>query len=297
MLGTNRTDFLLSATTVPCQQGTVNAGVPNSNVLTYDVRPSKTPSAIDPTILRITVFQHTLKMALRQLGFDVRRMKNVPAETFLGLGKLPIDCILDVGANVGQFARYARQTFPASTIHCFEPLPSAAAKLRARAAANHDAKLNVYEVALGDSVGVAELIEHLDHPSSSSFLKNTARADEMFPQTTRQTTRRVQVETLDRWIAREGVILGPRTLLKLDVQGYESQVLRGGPLALQRVGICMVEVTPIPLYEHQSTFVDIVNLLAEGGLHYLGNLEQYHDDTGLPVYMDALFARRAALDA
>jgi FkbM family methyltransferase len=241
------------------------------------------------------MLQHTLKMGLRRLGFDLRRMKNVPASTFLGLHRLPIDCVVDVGANVGQFARYAREMFPQSKIYCLEPLPSAAAQLRRSAMASGDQNLIVHEIALGEHVGVADLIEHLDHSASSSFLQNSARANEMFPQTTRQTTRQVQMDTLDRWIARENVSVGPRTLLKLDVQGFESQVLRGGRAALQGLGVCMVEVTPIPLYEQQSTFVDIVNLLAEGGVHYLGNLEQFHDDAGLPVYMDALFVRPSAL--
>jgi FkbM family methyltransferase len=241
------------------------------------------------------VLQHSLKSAFRRLGIDVRKMKNVPSATFLGLGKIDIECILDVGANVGQFARYARRMFPRSRIYCFEPLPAVADKLREWAAATSDMNISVEQIALGDSVGIAELKEHLDHSPSSSFLENTARADAMFPQTTRQAVRQVEVDTLDRWVAHRAITVGDRSLLKLDVQGFESQVLRGGKETLRQLGVCMVEVTPIPLYENQSTFVEIVNLLADGGLLYLGNLEQFHDERGLALYMDAVFVRPSLL--
>jgi FkbM family methyltransferase len=191
---------------------------------------------------------------------------------------------------VGQFARYARKYFPRSQIHCFEPLPSVAEELK-RWAESADKNLAVHETALGERAGVSVMIEHLDHSPSSSFLQNTPRADRMFPQTVRHLERQVQVDTLDAWVDRHQVVIDTNSLLKLDVQGFESQVLRGGREVLQRLGICMVEVTPIPLYEGQSTFVEITNLLATGGLHYLGNMEQFHDANGLPVYMDAVFMR------
>lgn len=241
------------------------------------------------------MLQQGLRDLFRRFGVDVRRLKNLPSVSFLGLGKLPIDCVLDVGANVGQFARYARRMFPHSSIHCFEPLPGAAAELRAWASTSSDAKVSVHEIALGECAGSAELIEHLDHSPSSSFLQNTPRSEQMFPQTVRQAVRRVAVETLDGWMSKQGLNVDSRTLLKLDVQGFEAQVLRGGGDCVGRVGMCMVEVTPIPLYERQSTFVEIVNLLSAGGLHYLGNLEQIHDAKGLPVYMDAIFVRQSAL--
>ena len=240
---------------------------------------------------------HSLKMLLRRTGFDVRRTRNVPALTFLGLGKIPVQCVLDVGANLGQFARYAREHFAASHIHCFEPLPGPAAQIRdwGAGAGAGAGRVSVYELALGDAPGEAELIEHLDHSPSSSFLKSTERSDQMFPQTVRQTTRRVRVDTLDNWAAAHEALLLRPCLLKLDVQGFEMQVLRGAARTLARVDLCLVEVTPIPLYEGQATFVEIVGALAAAGLHYLGNLEQYHDQAGVPVYMDALFVRPALL--
>src|SRR5919202_5683403 len=71
---------------------------------------------------------------LRPTGFDLVRLYRLPRSTFLGLGRLPIRTIVDVGANRGQFAREALAFFPQAHLYCFEPQTEAFAELQQWAA-------------------------------------------------------------------------------------------------------------------------------------------------------------------
>lgn len=233
------------------------------------------------------------KRIFRALGFEVARLKNVPRETLLGLRSRGFDSILDVGANDGGFARSAVRHFPAAKIHCFEPLPGPAQALRTWARDNGHSQVIVHEVALSDQEGQAEIIEHVDHSASSSLLPATSELRSLFPFTARTETRRITLTTLDAWAEREPRALG-RSLLKLDVQGLEDRVLRGGRRTMGGVEACIVEVNIARLYEGQAQFATLVDALQEAGLSYYGNLEQQHDAQGAPLFVDCAFVRPAA---
>lgn len=222
--------------------------------------------------------------------------RNAPAHTFCGLGRLPVETILDVGANVGQFARYSRGFFRSATVHCFEPLPAAAAELRSWAASVGGPPVMVWETAVGEAIGDIVIHEHVGHSPSSSILASVAGAEGHFAGMTGTKERRVPITTLDSWSSESGVTIRDSTLIKLDVQGFEAHVIRGGPDSFGRAGVCVIEITPIPMYEGQSQFADIVRLLENAGLEYLGNLEQYCDSDGMIMYVDAVFVRSALLN-
>ena len=71
-------------------------------------------------------------------------------------------------------------------------------------------------------------------------------------------------------------------------------MLRGGPRTLAQVDVCIVEISIVGFYEGQARFIDIASLLAAAGLEYFGNLEQFHDATGAPMFLDAVFVRKAS---
>jgi FkbM family methyltransferase len=236
--------------------------------------------------------QVAVKRIFRALGFDVVRLKNVPSYSFLGLSGRRFDSILDVGANDGGFAKSIVGMFPGVALHCFEPLPGPAQALRRWAVDRGFAQITVHEVGLSDHEGQAELIEHVNHSTSSSLLQATPEARALFPFTARTETRRIELTTLDAWAARQPRALG-RSLLKLDVQGLEDRVLRGARLTMSSVDACIVEVSIARLYEGQAEFVTLVNALKDCGLAYYGNLEQHYDALGAPIFVDCAFVRPA----
>jgi hypothetical protein len=80
-------------------------------------------------------------------------------------------------------------------------------------------------------------------------------------------------------------------LVKLDVQGYEDRVIKGGCATLARARACIVEANIEALYEGQARFPDLLLAMGELGFRYSGNLDQTYDDDGQVVYFDAVFTR------
>ena len=222
-------------------------------------------------------------------GLHVARLSNQPWQTVLGLTHCPIDLILDVGANEGQFARQIRERFPGAHIVSFEPLPVAFAKLQEWA--NADRNATALNIGLGDADTVLKMHHHVDHSPSSSFLAVTAEELELFPRTARQEVIEVPVKRLDDVLRDIGRPPNATTFLKLDVQGFEERVLLGAPRTLANVGALMLEVCLDPLYDGQADFFKLADLAREAGLRYAGNYSQALGRDGHVVFLDAMFRR------
>ena len=117
----------------------------------------------------IKIFRKTLNVC----GFDIVRLKNSPMRTLLGMCSLPINTVIDVGANTGQFARFILNFYPKAQLICFEPLPAQYKILKSWAEGITPNKPLVYNVAVGDKVGEAKMHFHTEHSPSSSILPST----------------------------------------------------------------------------------------------------------------------------
>ncbi len=195
--------------------------------------------------------------------------------------------VLDVGANVGQFAVAAAKMFPHVRIHSFEPVPECVVKLRRNI--SKLSNIRVYPIALGDSEG--ETTFHVNsYILSSSILPLAKGHREAFPNAQQVETITVQVSTLDSVF--DGVDFQPPVLLKLDVQGYEGQTLRGGVDTLKRVDYVVLEASFKPMYEGEILFMDIVRMMEKQGFRFerpVGWCQASRSNEILQ--MDALFMR------
>jgi FkbM family methyltransferase len=239
-----------------------------------------------------------IRLLVQQLfalfGFRLSRLRNYPQVTLLGLKDRPINSVIDVGANVGQFAHRARQLFPNAALFCFEPQPDVCRELR-KWAQDQGAPVTVFELALGDSPGFVTMLAHVEHTPSSSLLETTQLNSHLYPQTQQQREIRVAVSTLDAAMAPHFAELANDVLVKIDVQGYEDRVIAGAEQVLCRASACIVEVNVDSLYVGQPTFERIASQLNSVGLSYAGNLEQVYGPDGHVAFLDALFVRRAAV--
>lgn len=234
--------------------------------------------------------KRTIKKLFNVMGLDVVRLNKSPHCSILGLKDLPIKTIIDVGSNTGQFARMIEKVFPEANIYCFEPIPDALKEL-SKWAKKKNGKVKAFNFALGDSEGETEMLYHTEHSPSSSILKTTEVCDSFYPFTKRQQSIMVKQTTLDKAISTFNIALNPEILIKLDVQGYEDRVIKGGKEIFNKAKACILEINLDELYEGQPNFKDISVLLYEDGYKYAGNLTQTFALDGHVIFVDGVFVR------
>lgn len=234
-------------------------------------------------------FYELLRRLAAFAGVHASRLAKHPETTVLGLRAFPIDLIIDVGANTGQFASEMRTRFPNAHIVSIEPLPLAYAELSVWA--QRDGNASAINCALGEIDAILPIHHHLDHPASSSLLVTQPEGLEAFPSMTKQRQINVPIRRLDDVLAEVGRNVDVNTLVKLDVQGFEEHVMRGAEQTLAAAGAVLTEVSIAPLYEGQAEFFALCRLAEAAGLRYAGNYSQNLADDGRVVFLDALFIR------
>ncbi len=228
---------------------------------------------------------------IHAMGYDLFRISDVKAKgDFLGLDKMNIKTILDVGANRGQFAARALAAFPGAKIFCFEPLKAPFEDLEKWAKAQNG-RVKAFNLALGDREGEEKMFLHKEHDDSSSMLGTTEECEKLYSFTKKQEVISVPLSTLDK-VAREKISLVPEILIKIDVQGYEDKVLGGSQETLKKSRACILEICSDKLYEGQTTFKNIFNIMDSSGFTYAGNLEQVKAPDGHVAHFDAVFLRK-----
>jgi FkbM family methyltransferase len=205
----------------------------------------------------------------------------------LWMKELNIRTILDIGANIGQFATTSRNIFPNARIYSFEPLPSCYTLLKEKF--KDDNNITVFPFALGDKEEIVEINEHNFSPSSS-LLDMLDLHKKALPVTAKHHKTSVQVKRLDDF--EKEIILQKPVLLKLDVQGYESKVIAGGEKIIDAADYLMVELSFVPLYDKQPLFDDIYTLLKNKGFELRGCYEAFaNNNTGAILQSDGFFVK------
>jgi FkbM family methyltransferase len=197
--------------------------------------------------------------------------------------------VLDVGANVGQFAVASAKLFPNVLVHAFEPDSYSVERLQNNTSSLEGIK--IYPLALGDYEGEATLRVNSDSQQSSLLPLAQARRD-AFPGARELETAKVEVSTLDRIFA--DIELQPPVLLKVDTQGYEAQTIAGSVATLKRVDYVVLETSFEPTYKGQLPFVDVVQMMEEFGFHFERSVSwNAVPRTGHIFEIDVLFSRAA----
>ena len=230
-----------------------------------------------------------LRHGFNRLGIDVLRTRDSPAHNLLAMRNCGFATVLDIGANTGQFARMAVKNFPGADILCFEPIEAVFSQLKKWAAGQP--QVRAFNFALGARAETKILHVHTEHSPSSSFLTVTDASRRLFPFTAAERPESVAIRTLDEFSGSQVPALRKPILLKMDVQGFEEQVLDGGPNLLREIAACLTEVSLDRLYEGQSSFAGVHARLHAAGFEYSGNLSQVYGDDGRVVYLDALYKR------
>jgi FkbM family methyltransferase len=200
-----------------------------------------------------------------------------------------IRTVLDIGAHRGEFSSAIRAVLPEAQIYAFAPLPECCGEIERRF--GNDGSFQAFSVAIGATHDRITMWRS-SYAKSSSVLPMADLHKHSFPWSAGTTPLAVEMRALDEYV--EHLKLSEKVLLKIDVQGYEAQVLKGATELLKRVAYVVLEVSFQPLYEGQGAFAEIHAFLQSAGFSYSGNLEQLlspHD--GSVLQADALFVRPA----
>ncbi|MGB2614277.1 MAG: FkbM family methyltransferase [Phycisphaerae bacterium] len=200
---------------------------------------------------------------------------------------VPFRTIIDGGANIGQFARAVAEFFPKAEIISFEPLPEAVSQFRKNLA--DCARVRIIPNALGTADGMLTFYPNA-WSQSSSALSVTETMQKEYPFSRQLAPIEVPVVRLDTSLSKE--TLESPVLLKLDLQGYELEALKGATGILPRINHILLEVAARPMYKGQPEFHDVRRHLADAGFEFLQFLE---GGTQLPSGRsegDAVFVRQ-----
>jgi FkbM family methyltransferase len=193
-----------------------------------------------------------------------------------------VTVVLDVGANAGQYAKRLRDDGYSGTIVSFEPLREAYESLCAAAA--RDSAWQTFNLALGEALTVAAMNVSANS-YSSSFLPITQRTVEADHSAAYVGTEHVNVTALDLLELPPG-----RTMLKIDVQGFEPSVLRGARALLLTVELVELELSLVPIYEGQELAPAVCALLRDYGFVPVALEPAFSDPTtGEILQVDGLF--------
>jgi FkbM family methyltransferase len=222
------------------------------------------------------IFQYT--------GLDVTRYR--PQKPLLYfLLKHKIQTVFDVGANIGQFSTLVREVLPEAGIYAFEPVKECYEQLIL--GFSNDKEYHPYHMALGASKSES-VIHKNEYLPSSSILQTTLSHTKFFPHTEHTTDETVQIERLDDL----HIDIKRNALLKMDVQGYEMEVLKGATRTLKNIDVVITEVSYTELYKGQPLFDDIYRYMVSQNFHYQGSLQAKRDpSTDMILFEDAVFVR------
>jgi FkbM family methyltransferase len=211
-----------------------------------------------------------------------------PARIVATAEHLGLTTVLDVGANIGQFATALRSSGYRGAIVSCEPLSDAFAHLRRRA--DRDPAWSVRQTAVGSEIGTAE-INISANSYSSSLLEMTDAHTTAAPGSETVASESVPLTTLAE-LAGELDLDPARTLLKIDTQGYEPQVLDGAGPLVGKLAAISLELSFVPLYAGQQLFDELVDRLRGAG-YILYAIEGGFGDrrTGRMLQCDGLFVR------
>ena len=232
-----------------------------------------------------TEIKGTVNRICRYFGLDVRRRP--PWREFEWIRGYDIRTVLDIGANTGQFASQIHALLPNARIYSFEPLADCYGELVKRMGGVPG--FRAFNLALGDTSGAGSM-HRSEFSPSSSLLPMEGLHREAFPHTERTRVEKIEIRRLDE-LEGDMEIVG-NILIKIDVQGAEDKVIRGGRGLMSRASALIIETGFYPLYLGQPLFNDIYDMIRRDGFIFMGCEGAIRDPRdGVILQCDSVFLR------
>lgn len=231
----------------------------------------------------------------RRLGYSYGRAvrssgssADAEALRFTRLDLLPpgeavnLNTVVDVGANEGHWTNSLLRLVSPQKIIMAEPDPRLFDQLKQIASGNQ--AIEFHPVALGASAG-RRVFNFTQHSHNNSFFlpKQGEFSDSGLEVID---SSEVEVKTLDELTAG----LDEMSLLKIDVQGAESEVLQGAEQTLKKTKYILMETNFVPYYEQDSSVFASHELLLKSGFA-LSQLSEPYRVNGVATWADGLYVK------
>lgn len=197
--------------------------------------------------------------------------------------------VIDIGANRGQFAQGLLDKGYTGRIYCIEPLGDAHEAL-AGTFREHGRVEVLERTAIGCEDGSITI--NIAGNSVSSSLRPMLDAHrKAAPSSAYIAEEQVSLSRLDTLLnGREEI--AHNSLIKIDSQGFEAEVLAGAENALSLCRAVLIELSATPLYEGQALWDQIHNTLSGQGFVLWNLLPDFRDaKTGRLLQFDGLYLR------
>jgi FkbM family methyltransferase len=194
--------------------------------------------------------------------------------------------LLDVGANEGEFVHAATTLARPKAVLAFEPQPACRPMLES--VLSKLPRAQVVPAAVGAEAGEVEF-NCTGNSKMASVLVPHSAITEFYSARDFSILRKLKVPVvrLDD-VVPSGTDVG---LLKLDVQGYELQALRGATRVLRETQAILVEANYVPHYDGAVDFDTLHRFLGDAGFRVHGISAPFMGKDG-PLWADAMYVRR-----
>ena len=229
---------------------------------------------------------------LHRVGFELRRFSVEQSENARFISMLRthnVNLIFDVGANAGQFGVLLRKIGFDGKIISFEPL-SDAREILLNISKNDPLWQIALQTAIGEENGEIE-IQIAGNSHSSSVLDMLDTHVRAAPDSKYIGKEKVALRTLDS-IAPDYMDSNSIAFIKIDTQGYETQVMNGAKKLMSQIVGLQVEISLVPLYKGQCLFDEMLKKLKNDGFELWSISTVFSDpNTGQLLQVDATFFR------
>lgn len=244
--------------------------------------------------------ESALRRGLNHFGYDLHRLDvSAPAPVREVVTVAEFDpwkwlrrtynfgTLLDIGANKGDYGAFIAKFLKVQRAYFFEPQTSCLPLLKEFTKELSHAE--IVQIALTDAPGVTPFYETNANPSSSML--HLAKAHlEAFPEVAETRSFEVEVARLDDVIASRET--PGEIIIKIDVQGVEDRVIRGGRKTFGRARLVLIEMSYVECYDGQSLFEEVHDLLVECGLRFSGIKNQVmSSSTNQPLFGHCIYLR------
>ena len=252
-----------------------------------EVVPIGSPALRTHLVLDLTAARRNTHGVQRLLGAYLAHEQVSMVLTTLG-----INVVLDVGANVGQYAAGLREHGYRGRIVSFEPVPRLAARLRERAKDDDD--WLVLDCALGEEAGTAEI--NASPGTLSSLLEPSDFGRDWSSHLTDVHTESILVSRLDSlWEQVTAGIDSPRVYMKMDTQGFDLPAFRGAGDRIGEVLALQSEVACVPIYEGMARLPESLAVYEDAGFEIAGMYPvTFHRRTLRVIEFDMIMVRAEA---